>query len=348
MPQRMVMAENRQVIHQARRAVGKDLDVEGLALVGCSGGTDSLALAAASAFHHRARSGRLAAARVGGVVVDHGLQRGSAEAAERAGEQLTELGLDPVMVIRAEVDAESSAGPEAAARSARYAAFSQALAETGASRVLLAHTKDDQAEQVLLGLARGSGTRSLAGIPRRRGPFYRPLLDLSRSDTEAICAHEGLVPWQDPANADQRYLRSRIRTEIMPFLQSRLSATITDSLARTAQIAADDAAYLEQQARAAFSRLLQDPDEAGRLSFSQADLSAEPPAIRRRVIALGIVAVGGTNPASERLQAVDALLHGSASAGPIELEGHVRAFRGTRNSADYGKLVLVPPPNPRS
>ncbi len=342
------MAESPQAVHRARRAVGEDLEAEGLTLVGCSGGTDSLALASAAAFHHRRRSGRLAAARVGAVVVDHGLQSGSAEVAERAVTQLTRLGLEPVLLLRAHVDEDSAAGPEAAARSARYTAFAQALGETDASRVLLAHTKDDQAEQVLLGLARGSGTRSLAGIPRRRGPFFRPLLGLSRAETEAICTYEGLTPWQDPANDDPRYLRSRIRTEIMPFLQERLSGTITDSLARTAQIAAEDASYLEQQAQAVFTQLLQDPDETGRLAFSRTALNAEPPAVRRRVIALGIAAAGGANPSSERLQAVEGLLRGSASAGPIELEGHVRAFRGTRNSADYGKLVLVPPPNPRS
>ncbi|GAA3281451.1 tRNA lysidine(34) synthetase TilS [Nesterenkonia halobia] len=325
-----------QPVSAARRAVGAVLDPEGLTLVGCSGGPDSLALAAAAAHHHRRGD-----ARVGAVVVDHGLHPDSARIAATAAEQLRGLELDPVLVRTVAVD-DAGRGPEAEARTARYAAFAEVLAETGASRLLLGHTRDDQAEQVLLGLARGSGTRALAGIPAARGPYRRPLLELTRADVETICAHADLRPWHDPSNEDPRLLRSRVRTEILPFLAERLSGSIRESLARTAAIAAEDAAHLESEARETFARLLEDPDDAGRLRLDMAALDAEPPAIRRRVLALAVVAVGGENPSAERIAAVEGLLARSGSAGPVQLAGGVVARRGTHDSHEYGKLVLVP------
>lgn len=324
-------------VNRARAAVGAVLDADHLSLVACSGGADSLALAAAAAHHvRRGETG------VGAVVVDHQLHPDSAQVSATAAEQLRGLGLDPVLVLSADVDPGSPDGPEAAARTARYRAFREALAETGAARVLLAHTKDDQAEQVLLGLARGSGTRSLAGIPAGRGPFLRPFLGLTRAETETVCAHEGMEWWEDPANEDPRYLRSRIRTEILPYLEEHLSGSIRDSLARTAQIAAEDAAYLEAQAKEVFARLLEDPGADGSIRFDLGRLSEEPPAVRRRVIALAAVAVGGARPSSERIAAVEGLLGKQGSAGPVQLEGHVEARRGTRDQPDYGKLVFVP------
>lgn len=327
-------------VNRARRAVEAALDPEGLTLVACSGGADSLALAAAAAFHQR--RGAPAGARVGAVVVDHQLRPESEAVTTTALDQLRRLGLDPLISVKASVDPESGEGPEAAARASRYRAFAQALAQTGATRILLAHTRDDQAEQVLLGLARGSGTRSLAGIPAVRGPFRRPLLGLTRADTEEICAHDQLSPWQDPANADPRFLRSRVRTEILPFLETRLSGSIRESLARTAQIAGEDAAYLEEAAKARFALLLEDPGAEGQLRMELQALGKEPPAIRRRVIALAVVAAGGATPSYERLTAVEKLLARTGSAGPIELEGGVLAHRGTRGSSDYAKLIIVP------
>ncbi|TDS87698.1 tRNA lysidine(34) synthetase TilS [Nesterenkonia aurantiaca] len=355
-------------VNRARRAVEAALDPAGLNLVACSGGADSLALAAAAAFHQRRLAGENpvkrpdedgpsaqassedvpegegagATARVGAVVIDHQLHPGSEAVTATAAAQLRGLGLDPVLSVQASVDPASGEGPEAAARTARYRAFAEALAQTGATRILLAHTRDDQAEQVLLGLARGSGTRSLAGIPAVRGPFRRPLLGLTREETEEICAHAQLRPWQDPANSDPRFLRSKVRTEILPYLEAQLSGSIRESLARTAQIAAEDADYLDQQAKDRFAQLLHDPGPESQLRMELSALLAVPPAIRRRVIALAVVAAGGANPSFERLMAVEKLLGKTGSAGPIELEGGVRAHRGTRGSPDYAKLVIVP------
>jgi tRNA(Ile)-lysidine synthase len=329
--------------HRARRAVGEMLDPQGLTLVACSGGADSLALATAAAWHHQRTTGPSATAQVGGVVVDHRLHPDSVEVAGRTVSQLKDLGLAPVRIYSANVEPESPLGPEAAARTGRYQAFRKAMVELGASRILLAHTKDDQVEQVLLGLARGSGTRSLAGIPSARGPFRRPLLDLSRADTEAICEHYQLQWWDDPANADPRFLRSKIRTEILPYLERELSGSLRDSLARTAKIAADDADYMESQAKDVFPALLEDPDANGALRLKLKALRAEPPAIRRRVIALAVAAAGGANPSFERLSAAEKLVTGSRSTGPVEMEGHIRIHRGARQTPDYGKLVIVPP-----
>lgn len=330
-------------LHAARRAVGQMLDPAGLTLVACSGGADSLALAAAASWQHQRSTGPLAEARVGAVVVDHHLHPDSVEVSGRAVQQLKELGLDPVRIYPAQVDPDSPLGPEGAARAGRYQAFRTAMTDLGASRIMLAHTKDDQAEQVLLGLARGSGTRSLAGIPPARGPFRRPLLGLTRDETEAICDHHGLSWWQDPANSDPQYLRSKIRTEVLPYLERELSGAIRDSLVRTAEIAAADADYLETQAKEVFPALLEDPDATGALRLKLRPLRAEPPAIRRRIIALAVVAAGGANPSFERLCVAERLITGSRSAGPVQMEGQISVHRGARRTPDYGKLVIVPP-----
>ncbi|MDO5492429.1 MAG: tRNA lysidine(34) synthetase TilS [Nesterenkonia sp.] len=328
-------------VAEARRATAAVLSPDGLTLVACSGGADSLALAAAAA--HLVRRGE---AHVGAVVVDHGLQPDSAEVTATAVDQLRGLGLDPVVAETAEIDPESAEGPEGSARTARYRAFARAMGETGARRILLAHTRDDQAEQVLLGLARGSGTRSVAGIPRSRGPFRRPLLDLTRRDTETICAHAGLTPWSDPSNSDPALLRSRVRTEILPLLEERLSPTIRGALARTARIAADDADHLDAEAQGRFADLVEDPDAHGRVRLDLDRLDELSPAIRRRVLALAVIAVGGARPSMERIEAVDGLRARTGSAGPVEMEGGARVHRGTTGSAEYGKLVLVPPGAP--
>jgi len=196
-------------VRGAVRACVADLAAGDLVLVACSGGADSLALAAAAAFV----APRLGL-RAGGVTVDHGLQPGSAERAGEIAAQMARLGLDPVQSVAVTVPPPATAaGPEAAARSVRYAALDQAAAAHGAVAVLLGHTLDDQAETVLLGLARGSGGRSLAGMPARRGRYRRPLLAVRRASTAAACADLDLKPWQDPHNADFRFTRQGERDD---------------------------------------------------------------------------------------------------------------------------------------
>lgn len=221
-----------------------------LALVALSGGADSLALAAALAAEAPG-----AGWRAGALIVDHGLQPGSEEVAGRAAEQARALGLDPVDVRRVAVSA--GAGPEAAARAARYRAFEAGALAAGATAILTGHTRDDQAEQVLLALARGSGTRSIAGIPAARElapgcELLRPLLaadpEITRAVTAAACVELGLVPWQDPHNSDHTYARVRVRDTVLPLLREELGPGVQRGLARSADLAAEDAAALDDWA----------------------------------------------------------------------------------------------------
>src|SRR3954468_6589644 len=206
-------------VRTAVRGCLADLAAGELVLVACSGGADSLALAAATAF----AAPRLGL-RAGGGTVDHGLQPRSAERAEEVAGLLGKLGLDPVRSTAVTVPppGPGAPGPEAAARAARYGALDAAAEDYGAAAVLLGHTLDDQAETVLLGLARGSGGRSLAGMPARRGPYRRPLLAVRRGTTAAASAELGLVPWQDPHNADFRFTRARVRHQALPALEEAL------------------------------------------------------------------------------------------------------------------------------
>jgi tRNA(Ile)-lysidine synthase len=321
-------------------------------LVACSGGPDSLALAAVTA--HFARTGRI---RAGAVVVDHQLQAGSAEVAQSTADVLTGLGLEPVELVQVTVRTEGS-GPEAAAREARYAALAEVADRRHAAAVLLGHTLDDQAESVLLGLARGSGTRSLAGMPARRGRYHRPFLTLRREETLAICAAEGLQPWHDPDNTDPSYLRSRVRTRVLPYLEDELGPGIAASLTRSATILGQDADYLDQLAEAEYARLAAAPAPGNEVWLPSKELRALPAALRQRVIARAVVATGGDQPSFERLQAADALLFRGGSAGPVQLAGKVNAYRVARSRtvprdpAGYGKLVFRrtagPLPAPRT
>ena len=282
-------------------------------LVACSGGVDSLALAAGVAFE-APRAGL----RAGAVVVDHGLQQGSSAVARRAAYQCRDLGLDPVVVEQVTVAAVGE-GPEAAARQARYAALDAVANRLGAVAVLLAHTRDDQAEQVLLGLARGSGARSLAGMPSARGRYLRPLLGVSRAETEATCTAYRLEPWRDPHNADPRFARVRARAALRD-LEVDLGPGLTEALARSAELLRDDADLLDSLAAEALSRL--DPE-----SVAVGDLADVPPALRRRVWLLLAAQAGCDALTKTHVAALDALVMAWRGQGPVNLPGRVSAQR---------------------
>ncbi|MDY6054659.1 tRNA lysidine(34) synthetase TilS [Micrococcus sp.] len=306
------------------------------ALVALSGGADSLALATACAVLTRTRAGEQLGP-VGAVVVDHGLQPGSDAVAQAAARTARRLGLAPVHLTRVHVSPTGD-GPEAAARTARREALARAaLTHTPQPLVLTAHTADDQAEQVLLGLARGSGTRSLAGIPAHgtlphRVDLARPLLGLTRQDTEAICRWAGLAWFTDPHNADPALLRSRLRTRVLPALEdpdAGLGPGLRAGLVRTAALAAEDAEALDGWARQEADRLGV-PAGPGERALDLTALAALPAAVRRRVLALTVRAAGGAAPTRERLLAVDALVTGAhigGSAGPVQLPGPLEAWR---------------------
>lgn len=261
-------------------------------LVGCSGGADSLALAIGASIVAR-RTGL--ALRV--VVVDHGLQAGSRQVAESVVAQLAEHGVeaDAVTVV---VD-RSADGVEAAARAARYEALSAAARED--ELVLLGHTLDDQAETVLLGLARGSGTRSLAGMPARRGRFVRPLLGLRATTTREACRELGLRIWDDPENLAPRYTRVRVRRSVMPVLEAEVGPGVAEALARTARLARADADLLDGLAAREFSAHGGERLEAGWLA-------GLPDALRHRVLKSWLGERGGRDLGAHHIWAVDALV----------------------------------------
>ncbi|PWH06930.1 tRNA lysidine(34) synthetase TilS [Brachybacterium endophyticum] len=220
-------------------------------LVGLSGGADSLALLATTCWV----GGRMGL-ETEAVIIDHGLQEDSSQVAERARASAERLGASAVHVIRVDVDTAASGGLENAARSARHEAFEHLLDGRGALALLLGHTLDDQAEQVLMALARGAGPRALAGMPPTRGPLLRPFLGdgrqedtaISRPDTEEICRLHDLEWWDDPMNADTAMLRSRVRHRVLPMLREELGEQITSNLARTAALVRPDSEMLDAEA----------------------------------------------------------------------------------------------------
>lgn len=308
----------------AVRDVLTQLEEGGLVLVACSGGADSLALAAAAAFE-APRAGLSA----GAVLVDHGLQAGSRAVAERAADQCRALGLDPVEIVTVEVAGPGSAaglrsGPEARARSARYGAFETVLERVGAVAVLLGHTRDDQAEQVLLGLARGSGARSLGGMPARRGPFLRPLLGVARATTVAACSAAGLSAWMDPHNSDPAYARVRARA-LLPVLETELGPGTTAALARSAALLREDAEALDDFAANARSGL--GSGLTGQIEA--ATLLEIPRAVRTRVWRQLAIEAGCPPGALvwQHIESLDTLVTSWRGQGPIDLPGHVQGSR---------------------
>ncbi|TDW29923.1 tRNA lysidine(34) synthetase TilS [Cryobacterium psychrophilum] len=262
-------------VRRSVREILRAAPVPEFVLVGLSGGADSLALAAATSFE-----ARRAGVRAGAVIVDHRLQAGSADVAATAADQARQLGLTPVLVLT--VDVGTGGGPEAAARAARYAAFERALAETGASAVLLGHTLDDQAETVLLGLARGSGPTSLRGMSVRNGPYLRPILGIRREQTRQFCIDSGLTPWHDPQNDDARYARVRVRQTVLPLLERELGPGISEALARTADALREDSDALDELARALLQGAWSRTEHGGQIPV--AALAPSSAAVRQRVI----------------------------------------------------------------
>jgi tRNA(Ile)-lysidine synthase len=290
-------------------------------LVACSGGADSLALAAAAAFV----AGRVGVP-AGLVTVDHGLQAGSADRAADVAAWARTIGLAPVEVATVDVSGRSG-GPEAAAREARYEALIGVARRRGAVAVLLGHTRDDQAETVLLALARGAGPRGLAAMPARRDAgavaLLRPLLDVSRADTRNACAALGLVPWEDPHNTDPGYARARVRAEALPALVAALGPAVVGNLARTAALLAADTAALDALAVEALA--------AARTSdgLSVVALVGLPAAVRTRVLHAWARELGAAGSAlsHRHVAALDALVVDWHGQGAVRLPGGIGVSR---------------------
>lgn len=305
------VADIRRAVRNAVRGVLAEGD---LALVALSGGADSLALAAAAAFE-LPRAGM----RAGAVIIDHQMQPGSSQQAARAAQQARDLGLDPVVIETVSV-ADSGAGPEASARAVRYAAIDRVQHEVGAKCILLGHTLDDQAETVLLGLARGSGGKSLHGMAVVNEALVRPLLGIRRSETEQACADQGLDAWHDPMNDDERYKRVRIRKNVMPMLEAELGPGIAEALARTATTLREDSETLDALALE-WAHEIVDTDADGRVTLDVGGLVTQPAALRQRICRAVAEQGFGVSLSRAHTMAVTALATEWRGQGPIDLPG---------------------------
>ncbi|WP_405372210.1 MULTISPECIES: tRNA lysidine(34) synthetase TilS [unclassified Microbacterium] len=306
-------------VRRAVRAALSPLAPGSVVVVGLSGGADSLALAAATAFEARRLGIRPAS-----VTVDHGLQGGSAEIAAEAARVATGLGLD-ALVVRVDLAGASAApdGLEAAARDARYRVLRDAARDAGAAAVLVGHTLDDQAETVLLGLARGSGGTSLAGMAPQIDlggvPLLRPLLDVRRVTTVAACAAEGLQPWTDPHNSEHRFTRVRVRETVLPTLEAELGPGIAEALARTATQLREDADAFAEMIDEVIEDIVE-PAEAG-IAVSVAALAANPPALRHRIIRHVVASEFHVSLTRSQTLEVARLVTDWSGQGPIDLPG---------------------------
>lgn len=294
-------------------------------LVACSGGPDSLALAAVAQWVGHRRG-----IRVGAVIVDHALQHDSHAVAAHAAGLCRELGLDPVIVTRVEVGTEG--GPEMAARTARYEALEDVASSESAQCVLLGHTRDDQAETVLLRLARGSGARSLSAMAPVTGIYRRPFLDLARRHVHALLKEMSLTAWTDPHNSDDAYARVRVRRSL-DAVTDALGEGVVTGLARSAALLRDDADALDDAAMRAYvdAASVIDDGESG-IDLDIESLECEPRAIRTRTIKMALTACGCAEAEAVHILAVDALISDWHGQGALDLPAGVNARRA------YGRL----------
>ena len=284
-----------------------------LYLVALSGGSDSLALAWALALEAPGLG-----IRAGAVIVDHQLQPHSAEVARASADQASDVGLAPVMIKTVTVGVDG--GPEEAARQARYQAFSESVRETGASGILLGHTRDDQAETMLLGLTRGSGPSGLKGMAPSNGSLHRPLLGLTRQSLQSALVDAGLTWWDDPHNDDESFTRVVVRKSVVPYLEEKLGPGVAASLARTAQLFRDDSEALDSLAETFFDSAVT-IHTLTHQSLEVASLEQQQPAIASRALRRLVMSVGGGAPAYAQMQQVLGLLQRWSGQSALDLSG---------------------------
>ena len=284
-----------------------------LYLVGLSGGGDSVALA--WALSHEA--GPLGV-EIGAVIVDHGVQPDSAEVARRAASEAEDLGLQPVIVKA--VSIEGTSNLEDKARLARYRAFTEALRETGAQGVVLAHTLDDQAETVLMGLARGSGPSGLKGMATQDGTVHRPFLGLERATVRQALTDAGRSWWEDPHNADERFTRVRVRNTVLPLLEKELGPGVSGALARTAELFREDSEALDDEASRWFGKNAVAEDE-GSWSLEVKKLEQVSSAVQTRVLRMLVLRVGGGAPTYAHTAQMRRLLQAWKGQSAIDVPG---------------------------
>jgi tRNA(Ile)-lysidine synthase len=304
------MSSQLPAIRSAVRPFLEKMEAGDRIVVAVSGGADSLALAYALSMEVKKLAIQLS-----GVTIDHQLQSKSGEQANQVVEQMKQINLECSVV---KVNVEITEGLEASARKARYVA----LDELQADAVFLGHTHNDQAESVLLGLARGSGTRSLSGMAEVNGKYIRPFLAITREQTESACSEIGLTPWNDPHNKESQFARVRVRTQELPVLEETIGPGISDALVRSSHLLRDDADALDQWAE----------EEIVGLDLNDLDcsyLQGLPRAIRSRIIRRAIYATGAPSGSltAEHVGAVEALICAWNGQGPAHLPGGVKVER---------------------
>lgn len=305
-------------LYQIRLAVRPelaDLNPGDTVIVATSGGADSSALAAALLPECESKSIKVVA-----LIVDHALQNNSADVAQAAKKELSKIGYENIEIRRIKV--EVTDGVEASARRARYAALNEVAKENNAVAIFLGHTKDDQAETVLLGLARGSGTRSLSGMAQRIDNYRRPLLSITRAQTEAACEEIGIKYWNDPHNQSMEYTRVRVREVVLPVMEKEIGPGVADALVRSAKLLRDDADALDQWADEVFEEL--DP-----ISLDIESLLAMPRGVRTRVLRKAIYLAGAPSGSlsADHIEPVEALVTAWKGQGPVALPGGVTIAR---------------------
>ena len=305
-------------LYQIRLAVRSELEdiaAGDSVLVAASGGADSSALAAALLLECKTKSIKVIA-----LIIDHGLQKNSADVTHETKRTLTKIGYENIEIRR--VTVEITDGLEASARRARYQALNDVANSHNAVAVFLGHTKDDQAETVLLGLARGSGSRSLSGMAARVDRYRRPLLSITRAQTEAACEEAGIKFWQDPHNQSMEFTRVRVREVVLPTMEKEIGPGISDALARSAKLLRDDADALDYLSEEIFSKL-----EPASLEISKLEL--QPRAIRTRILRKAIYLAGAPQGSlsAEHIEPVEALITAWKGQGPISLPGGVTVAR---------------------
>ena len=305
-------------LYQIRLAVRSELEdiaAGDSVLVAASGGADSSALAAALLLECKTKSIKVIA-----LIIDHGLQKNSADVTHETKRTLTKIGYENIEIRR--VTVEITDGLEASARRARYQALNDVANSHNAVAVFLGHTKDDQAETVLLGLSRGSGSRSLSGMASRVDRYRRPLLSITRAQTEAACEEAGIKFWQDPHNQSMEFTRVRVREVVLPTMEKEIGPGISDALARSAKLLRDDADALDYLSEEIFSKL-----EPASLEISK--LESQPRAIRTRILRKAIYLAGAPQGSlsAEHIEPVEALITAWKGQGPISLPGGVTVAR---------------------
>ena len=305
-------------LYQIRLAVRSELEdiaAGDSVLVAASGGADSSALAAALLLECKTKSIKVIA-----LIIDHGLQKNSADVTHETKRTLTKIGYENIEIRR--VTVEITDGLEASARRARYQALNDVANSHNAVAVFLGHTKDDQAETVLLGLSRGSGSRSLSGMAARVDRYRRPLLSITRAQTEAACEEAGIKFWQDPHNQSMEFTRVRVREVVLPTMEKEIGPGISDALARSAKLLRDDADALDYLSDEIFSKL-----EPASLEISK--LESQPRAIRTRILRRAIYLAGAPQGSlsAEHIEPVEALITAWKGQGPISLPGGVTVAR---------------------